>query len=63
MLDEHVGSWSFSIFEYCIRKGTIFPQLIKDLLKSFWKTKWALEVNVKKLELEVKKLTSSVEHI
>ena len=41
MLDEHLGFWPFPIFfEYCIRQGTIFPQLINYLLKAFGKTKF-----------------------
>ena len=33
MQDEHLGFWSFPIF---FRKETIFPLLIKLLLKNIW---------------------------
>ena len=34
MLDEHLSFWSLPhFFEYCIRQETIFPHLIKLLLK------------------------------
>ena len=39
MLDEHLGHFPY-FFEYCIRQGKIFPQLIKHLLKAFGKTKF-----------------------
>ena len=41
MYDEHLGLWSFHIFfEYDIKQETIFPHLIKHLLKALSNNKF-----------------------